>query len=69
MFEEAQLLSHKLLSHSFNAQFEEVYSVSAINTAAAAQGKNKRYIISENESLDPNLFQPAAATFRELLQP
>lgn len=69
MFEEARLLSHKLLSRSCNAHLEEVYTVIAINTAAGARGKNKQYIISENESLDPDLLQPAAATFRELLQP
>lgn len=44
-----------MVLHSFNAHFEGVHTVSAVDAAAGAQGKNKQHIISQNESLDPDL--------------
>lgn len=52
----------------FIAHFEGVHTASAMDAAAGAQGTNKQHIISQNESVDPDLIPPPTTTFRELPQ-
>lgn len=55
--EGAQLLSALLMLRG-------IYTVSAVD----AKGKNKQHIISQNESLNPDLIPPPATTFRKPTQ-